>query len=85
MSKQKVLLALVVVSSLLLAISTLSPPLSNKAYGEGDPVEVTRLTTDPADDIHPSWGTWGFRSKIAFASDRTGNFDIWSMNSDGTI
>jgi len=42
---------------------------------------VTQLTTDPASDIQPSMspdGRW-----IAFASNRTGNYEIYLMTADG--
>ncbi|MCB2154182.1 right-handed parallel beta-helix repeat-containing protein [bacterium] len=45
----------------------------------GDP---TRLTNDPAEDLHPRWSPDG--SRIAFDSDRGGNRDVWLMNADGT-
>lgn len=39
------------------------------------------LTTDPANDMRPSWSPDG--SLIAFFSLRSGNYDIWVMDSDG--
>ncbi|MFY9580726.1 MAG: hypothetical protein WAQ33_15540, partial [Gaiellaceae bacterium] len=42
----------------------------------------TRLTTDPANDSDPAWSPDG--SKIAFASLRDGNSEIYVMNADGT-
>jgi TolB protein len=42
---------------------------------------ITRLTSDPAEDVMPaisSDGKW-----IAFASDRSGNWDIWMMPFSG--
>lgn len=41
----------------------------------------TQLTTDPAFDRAPSWSPDG--NKIAFASARTGNFEIWVMDANG--
>jgi TolB protein len=41
-----------------------------------------RLTNDPARDRGPSWAPGG--RKIAFFSDRTGSYEIWTINSDGT-
>lgn len=43
---------------------------------------VTQLTSDPADDIQPRFSPDGTR--IAFASRRAGNWDIWLVNVDGT-
>jgi Tol biopolymer transport system component len=47
------------------------------------------LTNHPGDDKYPAWspappygGAGG--SKIAFASDRDGSYDIWVMNTDGS-
>jgi Tol biopolymer transport system component len=42
----------------------------------------TRLTTNDARDLFPAWSPDG--SKIAFASDRDGNYEIYVMNADGT-
>ena len=42
----------------------------------------TRLTTDPGSDVFPAWSPDG--SKIAFASNRDGNYEIYVMNADGT-
>jgi Tol biopolymer transport system component len=43
---------------------------------------VTQVTTDPATDRNPRWSPDGER--IAFSSDRSGDFDIWVVNADGT-
>ncbi|MDA3832209.1 MAG: hypothetical protein PF495_02315 [Spirochaetales bacterium] len=40
------------------------------------------ITNDSADDVEPSWSPDG--EKIAFASNRNGKFDIFTMNSDGS-
>ena len=40
-----------------------------------------RLTVDPADDRQPAWSSTG---AIAFASNRTGDFDLYSMAEDGS-
>jgi TolB protein len=42
---------------------------------------VTQVTSDPAADIQPAFSPDG--SRIAFASNRTGNFDIWVVGVDG--
>ncbi len=47
-----------------------------------DGVAVTQLTSDPASDVQPALSPDGKR--IAFASDRTGDWDIWVINIDGT-
>lgn len=47
--------------------------------------EVQNLTNNPARDIQPAWSPDG--SKIAFASNREGNYDVFPlylMNADGT-
>jgi len=43
---------------------------------------VTRLTDHPALDLTPTWSLDG--SRLAFASNRTGSFQIHAMNADGT-
>ena len=47
--------------------------------GVGDPV---RLTSKETNDGWPTWSPDGQR--IAFESDRSGNWDIWVVNVDGT-
>ncbi len=42
---------------------------------------ITQLTNDPAEDVMPAISPDG--SRIAFASNRTGNWDIWVMPSAG--
>ncbi len=44
-------------------------------------VAVTQLTSDPASDIHPALSPDGTR--VAFASDRAGSWDIWIMSVGG--
>jgi dipeptidyl aminopeptidase/acylaminoacyl peptidase len=41
-----------------------------------------RLTTDAATDYYPAWSPDG--SKILFSSNRTGDYEIFVMNADGT-
>ena len=43
---------------------------------------VTRLTDNNADDWLPIWSPDG--SKIAFMTNRDGNYEIYIMNSDGS-
>lgn len=43
--------------------------------------KAIQLTTHPAYDTQPVWSTDG--GKIAFASDRNGNFDVYVMDKDG--
>ena len=42
----------------------------------------TRLASNSATDYQPAWSPNG--SKIAFASDRDGNFEVYVMNADGS-
>jgi len=42
---------------------------------------LTQLTTDPADDMMPAFHPAGHR--VAFASNRAGNWDIYVMSTDG--
>ncbi|MEO8257581.1 MAG: protein kinase [Acidobacteriota bacterium] len=42
---------------------------------------LTRLTSGPTEDMLPVWSRDG--SRVYFASDRTGNFDLYSQASDG--
>ena len=46
-----------------------------------DGVAVTQLTADPASDVQPAVSPDGTR--IAFASNRGGNWDIWIISVDG--
>ena len=48
-----------------------------------DGAEQTRITYNPAVDWFPAWSPDG--SKIAFASNRSGNFDIYTMYPNGTF
>jgi len=44
--------------------------------------KLEQLTTNEAWNIEPAWSPDG--SKLAFSSNRSGNYDIWAMNSDGS-
>ena len=44
--------------------------------------EERRLTQEPSLDFQPAWSPDG--TQIAFTSDRSGDWDIWVMNADGT-
>ena len=44
--------------------------------------EPIQLTHNPGFDIVPCWSPDG--SRIAFASDRGGSWDIWCMSADGS-
>ena len=47
-----------------------------------DGTDLQRLTTDLGVDTEPSWGPGGTR--VIFASDRDGDFDIYAMDPDGS-
>jgi dipeptidyl aminopeptidase/acylaminoacyl peptidase len=51
----------------------------NAADGSG----AKRLTNDAATDVDPDWSPLG--TSIAFSSSRDGDYEIWSMNTDGTV
>jgi len=58
-------------------------PLNEDIYVmNADGSGVTRLTNNPANDRWPSWSPDGRR--IAFESDRDGNWEIYVMNADGS-
>lgn len=46
-----------------------------------DGVAVTQLTSDPASDVQPAFSPDGTR--VAFASDRAGSWDIWILPLNG--
>ena len=62
--------------NLLLILTTLLL-LSSVAYAG-----IHQLTTNPAADATPCWSPDG--TKIAFESNRSGTFNIWVMNYDGS-
>src|SRR5215208_6399518 len=47
----------------------------------GTEVDLNQITNDPARDQEPAYSPDG--SKIAFRSERSGNWDIWTVNSTG--
>jgi TolB protein len=50
-------------------------------YKTVDGIAVTQLTADPAADVQPIYSP--DRTKVAFASNRAGNWDIWVIGLDG--
>jgi Tol biopolymer transport system component len=48
--------------------------------GNGD--NLKRLTRNPENDLSPAWSPNG--KKIAFTSFRTDNYEIYTMNADGS-
>ncbi|WP_163510796.1 CARDB domain-containing protein [Fodinicola acaciae] len=52
------------------------------AYWSGGVAPMVRLTSDAYDDRHPVLNPAG--TQIAFASNRSGNWDIWTIGVDGT-
>ena len=47
-----------------------------------DGTDAEQLTNDLGSDSHPHWRVDS--AKIVFHSDRSGNWDIWKMDSDGS-
>jgi Tol biopolymer transport system component len=57
-------------------------PCNDEIYVmNADGSAAQRLTNDPAFDFSPAWSPDGKR--LAFASDRDGDFEIYVMNADG--
>jgi Tol biopolymer transport system component len=54
----------------------------NVWVADADGSEPVQLTTDPAFDRSPRWSPDG--TKIAFSSNRDGDFEIFVMNADGS-
>jgi hypothetical protein len=63
--------------------STRDDPLNDEVYVmNADGSNVRRLTNDPSDDANMTWSPDGAR--IAWETNRAGDFDIWIMNADGS-
>jgi len=63
--------------------STRDDPLNDEVYVmNADGSNVRRLTNDPSDDANMTWSPDGTR--IAWETNREGDFDIWIMNADGS-
>lgn len=50
--------------------------------GKGQTQSDIRITNNNAVDRYPAWSPDG--TQIAFASNRSGSYEIWTMNADGT-
>lgn len=50
--------------------------------GDGSPPQLTRLTTDAAQEAQPDWSPDGAR--IAYVSNKSGISQVWVMNADGS-
>ncbi len=63
--------------------STRDDPINDEVYAINvDGTNVRRLTNNPADDAIATWSPDGTR--IAWETNREGDFDIWIMDADGT-
>ena len=67
--------------------SSSSPPKTEDEFSHiflanSDGSQLTQLTTTPRRDVSPAWSPDGTR--IVFASDRTGNMEVFVMNADGS-
>ena len=56
-------------------------PYRSETLGNGDRISSFRLTRHRSQDESPSWSPDG--EKIAWSSNRTGNYDIFAMDRDG--
>lgn len=66
---------------LLVYATTLHAQRPNICLKRVDGSAITELVSDPADDVQPRFSPDGHR--IAFASNRSGNWDIWLVDIDG--
>jgi Tol biopolymer transport system component len=57
-------------------------PQEDLYVSRSDGTNRRRLTDDPARDRGPAWSPDG--RQIAFFSDRSGSYEIWTINADGT-
>ena len=63
--------------------STRDDPNNDEVYVmNADGSNVRRLTNDPSDDANMTWSPDGTR--LAWETNRAGDFDIWIMNADGS-
>ncbi len=62
--------------------TTLAPHLFGSAGVDADGSNVVRLTNNPAFDWQPTWSPDG--RQIAFTSDRSGSWQIYTMSVDGS-
>jgi Tol biopolymer transport system component len=64
-----------------LAFYSAGPP-EDLFVSRSDGTGRRRLTDDPARDRGPAWSPDG--RQIAFFSDRSGSYEVWTINADGT-